>query len=157
MPADDVEREDIQRADDLAAQCIRETVKVANVQPHPPPPKGRRAPWIAMLAGVAVIAVQVPTLRASFKATPSIRLGPAPIDEGTEACIDRLWEISGLIQEGELPGDLPAVGLTDPLTHAPYVVRPVDGELVVECPNPALHALAELRVTESQPVPEAVP
>ena len=104
---------------------------------------------------LAVLLVQLPMLRASFAAKPSLHAGVPVDDPATEACIDMLWEMSALVQQREPADAIKRLGFTEPVSHQRYAVTDVDGVMVVACPNPEVHGLRSLRVTATDPMPEA--
>jgi hypothetical protein len=120
---------------------------------------GRRsmgAPWIVAAACLAVVVAEIPALRTALGSQPSLHAGAAVDDAGTEACIDRLWQLSALVRQGESADVIAGLGVTDPVTDAPYAVSRDERGVVVACPNPAAHGLTRLRITEAAPMPEAL-
>ncbi len=142
---------DLRAADDLAAAAMRENVEAPPVSHEPSAPARRRVGPIVAAACLVVVASQLPTLRVSFKSPPSIRVGATSTDADADACIDTLWRISALLQYGSFRGR----EIVEPVTRQPYVVRHVDGDTIVECPNPAAHGLRSLWVSAAHRAPEA--
>jgi hypothetical protein len=105
---------------------------------------------------VAIVLVQIPALRAALGPVPSLHDGAGAVDSETEACIDTLWRISSLVQQGEPAEAIAHMPFREPVTHAPYVVAMEDGVVVVACPNPGAHDLRRLRITAAAPMPEAL-
>jgi hypothetical protein len=145
---------DLQRADDLAAAAIREgeAVPPRPEAPHPGAARRHMGPVVALVC-LAIVASQLPAIMVAFDSPPSIRVGATPDDDGTEACVDTLWKISSLLQHRELE----EIALLEPTTQQPYVVRRVERDTVVECPNPHAHDLSALRVSAAHRAPEAQP
>lgn len=151
------EAESARLADALAAEFDREE---RGRPSHPrapvvPAAKTSRMPWVVSAVSVAVLLVQLPMLRASFASKPSLHAGVAVDDPAAERCIDTLWEISALVQQGESPEALRRLAFDEPVTHARYAITNENGGIVVACPNPQAHGLTRLRVTEDAPMPEA--
>lgn len=144
-------------ADALAAEFDREERR------HPAQPgapvaskeKTSRTPWVVAAVSVVVVLVQLPMLHASFASRPSLHAGVAVDDPETEKCIDTLWAISALVQQGESVEALERLAFSEPVTHAHYAIAHEDGGMVVACPNPQAHGLTRLRITEDAPMPEA--
>ena len=141
---------ELRAADDLAAAAIRDNVDAVAPE-RSSPRRGYVGPVVA-IACVVLFVSQLPALQAAFQAPPSIRVGDAGADADTEACIDTLWKISSVLQHGSLRD----TSMVEPLTQQPYRVRQVDGDTVVECPNPAAHNLHALHVSGAHRAPEAV-
>lgn len=143
----------LRQADDLAAEAIREEVAAApRVAPAARKARRPKGPIVAVVCGLVIVS-QIPALRGSFDAPPSIRVGNAPDDEHTESCIDTLWKIASILQHRPAQ----EIVLLEPMTQRPYVVRHVDHDTVVECPNPGAHSLRSLHVSAARRAPEAVP
>jgi hypothetical protein len=154
MATSEHENDGVRLADEIAAEFGRAEVRT---EPAAPARGPRVSPSsvIVAVASVAVMLVQIPALRAAFAPLPSLHDGAASTDAGTEQCIDALWRISALVQQGESKEAIARLSIREPLTHAPYAVSKDGGALVVECPNPAAHGLKRLRVRSDAPVPEA--
>ena len=106
--------------------------------------------WIILLACISIIAVQAPKLICAFKGEKPIRYGTYSTDARTDQCINNLWHISKLLQEGKLPGK----DILCPMSKKPYVVTTIEEDVAVCCPNPELHRLKEIRVTKKNPIAE---
>jgi len=103
-----------------------------------------------IVIGLAVIALQTPRLTASLQDGQPLRYGTYATDEQTDQCIENLWHISRMLQDGTaLPSDIVC-----PLSNKPYEIRESGADIVVRCPNPELHGCKELRVSTRHPVPE---
>ena len=155
-PALTVEEEALhhdQRVEALVQQCMREIVEAPKPQFQETPRRVSRLPWIVGIVGFLVIAIQTPALIAALKDTPSLRIGSYETDPLADACLKTLWQLSRLLQESEPL--TPAI--VEPVTHKPYEVKKIAGEIVVECPNPELHGLTALRISEHAPAPEVIP
>lgn len=142
---------DLRAADDLAAAAIRENVEKPPAQIDAKAPRRGNTGLVVGVVALIVFLTQLPALRSAFKAPPSIRVGAAETDEDTDACIDTLWKISGLLQYGSYRGG----EVVEPLTQRPYVVRHTNGDTIVECPNPGAHSLRSLQVSAAHRAPEA--
>lgn len=142
---------DLRAADDLAAAAIREDVAKPPPQIEAKAPRRGSTGLVVGIVALVVFVTQLPALRSAFKAPPSIRIGATETDEDTDACIDALWKISGLLQYGSYKGG----EMVEPLTQRPYVVRHTDDDTIVECPNPAAHSLRSLQVSATHRAPEA--
>jgi hypothetical protein len=144
-------------ADALAAEFGREATTRTSITGTAAVPTHRpsRTPWVIAAVSIAVIAVQIPSIRASLAARPSLHAGVDVEDAGTQACIDELWKVSALVRQGASAETLARLPLTEPLTHARYAVTREGDALVVACPNPTRHGLTRLRITDAAPMPEA--
>ena len=105
---------------------------------------------IIILIGVAVMALQTPRLIAALQEGQPLRQGTYATDAQTDQCIKNLWHISKLLQEGRLHTN----GTVCPVSNKPYEIRTTDEDVVVRCPNPALHGVKHIRVSKKNPVPE---
>ena len=152
----DEERDGARLADELAAQCIADDSAPKAAASAPAERRASRAPLIVSAVSLAVVLVQIPSLRASLAPQASLRAGVQETDRETDACIDTLWAIAAVLREGESADVLKRLPLSEPVTHAAYAVSEEGGEIVVACPNPRVHGLSRLRITEHAPMPEAV-
>ncbi len=144
-------------ADELAAKCIQEERTPTGLTAARDERAGARTPWIVALASLAIILVQIPSLKAALAPMPSLKTGIEAADAETEACIDTLWAMSAVLREGESGAALARLPFVEPVTRAGYTIAVADdGETVVDCPNPSVHGLRQLRVSSSAPVPRAV-
>ena len=103
-----------------------------------------------IVIGVVVMALQTPRLIAALKEGHPLRQGSYATDAQTDQCINNLWHISKFLQEGRLHTN----GMTCPLSNKPYEIRESGADIVVRCPNPALHGLKQIQVSKGHPVPE---
>ena len=103
-----------------------------------------------ILIGVAVMALQTPRLIAALKEGQPLRYGTHATDEQADQCIKNLWQISRLLQDGKKP---PA-DMVCPVSKKPYEIRESGADIVVRCPNPALHGLKQIQISKKHPVPE---
>ncbi|MBW2650006.1 MAG: hypothetical protein JRC66_03115 [Deltaproteobacteria bacterium] len=108
------------------------------------------AQCIILLACVAIIAFQMPKLFAAFKEYQSIRQGTYETDVRTDRCINNLWHISKLLQDGRLPGN----DIVCPASGSPYVIIKAGEDTVAHCPNPGLHGFSEISASRRSPCPE---
>ncbi len=157
MASGDHDVEGTRLADELAAEFGRETMRPAATisAREAPTPRPSRTPWAIAVVSLAVVVAQLPSIRASFAGRPSLYAGVEVSDADTRACIDELWKLSALVQQGASAETLGRLPLIERLTHARYTVGHEKDALVVACPNPALHGLARLRITDVAPMPEA--
>ncbi|MBW1702469.1 MAG: hypothetical protein JRJ69_01930 [Deltaproteobacteria bacterium] len=114
--------------------------------------------WIAaqliiLFVCVSIVVVQAPKLISAFteKEKP-FRYGTYSTDSRTDQCINNLWRISKLLQQGQMPGK----DIVCPVSKRPYMVTTVDGDLVVRCPNPVLHGFEEIMISKTNPMPELI-
>jgi len=149
-------------ADDLLCSSCRialaEEQIVADAEKAKKPPK-RKWLWPAMKIAVLVIALgvivfQYPRLITAFDPPKPIRLGSYATDAGADRCIANLWLISKGLGEGS---KTPENGMVCPVSVQPYRVEVVDGNRIVNCPDPKSHGLSLLQVSRKNPVPEARP
>ena len=109
--------------------------------------------WVALFICISIIAIQAPKLISAFTKTEKpIRYGTYSTDAGTDQCINNLWRISKVLQEGKLPGK----DVVCPVSKKPYVIDTKGGDIVVRCTNPELHGLKEVRVSKRSPRPEII-
>ena len=109
--------------------------------------------WVILAACVSVIAFQAPKLISTFTETEKpIRHGTYTTDAQTDQCINNLWHISRLLQQGELPGN----DIVCPLSKKPYKVTVLEDDVVVRCPNQEQHGFREIRVSKKNPIPELI-
>jgi len=110
--------------------------------------------FAVLVIALGVIAFQYPRLITAFDPPKPIRHGSYATDTGADRCIDNLWLISKGLGEGK---KAPEEGLICPASGQPYRVDIVDGNRIVNCPDPKRHGLSLLRVSRKNPVPEARP
>ncbi len=103
-----------------------------------------------ILAGVVIMVLQTPRLIAALKEGQPLRQGTYATDAQTDQCIKNLWHISKLLQEGQLHTN----GMVCPVSKKPYEIRDTGADVIVSCPNPALHGLKEMQVSKKLPAPE---
>ncbi len=141
------------------SQCIIELAEENITEPEDDtqkPPrhvKNRKkvvAQWIVLLVCVAIIAFQMPKLFAAFKEDQPIRHGTYETNALTDQCINNLWHISRLLQDGKLPGN----DIVCPASGKSYVIVKVGKDTVARCPNPGLHGFSEISVSRHSPCPE---
>lgn len=108
--------------------------------------------YLIILTGIIFIILQVPSISRSLQSEKPLRYGTYETDRAADKCISNLWEISGLLQQGQPPGD----DLTCPVSAKAYVLTRKNGRLTVSCPNPGLHRLRVLQVSRGAPVPVAL-
>ena len=122
-------------------------------------PQKRKWLWPAikiavLLISLGVIVFQYPRLITAFDPPKPIRLGSYSTDAGTDRCIENLWLISKGLGEGS---KAPETGMICPVSVQPYLAEIVDGNRIVNCPDPKSHGLSLLQVSRKNPVPEARP
>ena len=141
------------------SQCIIElaeeniTEPAEDTQKPPRPARSRKkvvAQWIVLLVCVVIIAFQMPKLFAAFKEDQPIRHGTYETDAQTDQCINNLWHISRLLQDGNLPGN----DIVCPASGKPYVIIKAGEDTVARCPNPGLHGFSEISASMLSPCPE---
>jgi hypothetical protein len=103
-----------------------------------------------IVIGVAVMALQTPRLIAALKEGQPLRYGTYATDAQADQCIKNLWQISRMIQDGKKPPS----DMICPVSKKPYEIRDTGEDIVVRCPNPALHGFKEIQVSKRRPVPE---
>ena len=108
--------------------------------------------WFILVVCTCIIIMQFPKLISAFKAEKPIRSGTYSTDAGTDQCISNLWHISGLMQQGKLPGK----DIVCPKSKMPYVVTSTAGDIIVRCANPKLHGFREIRVSKKNIRPEII-
>jgi CheY-like chemotaxis protein len=81
------------------------------------------------------------------------RFGPMATDSKTDQCLNNLWEIARMLQEGE---ELDP-SLKCPASGKPYKVSFERGKIIVRCPTPGRHGVSELLVSKDPPIPEVMP
>lgn len=106
--------------------------------------------WAILVVAVTIIVIQVPKIVVEFKDNKPIRSGTYATDAKTDQCINNLWRISRLLQEGRMPGK----DMVCPVSQKPYVLTTVRGNIVARCANPELHGFREMRVSKRFPRPE---
>ncbi len=148
------------KASQEAIQDLDQRIKEKEVKRQAGEEKKKRKNrlWIAaqliiLLVCVFIIVVQVPKLISAFteKEKP-FRCGTYATDTGTDQCINNLWRISKLIQQGKIPDKK----IICPVSKRPYMVTNIDGDVVARCPNPILHGFGEIRVSKKSPMPELI-
>jgi hypothetical protein len=105
---------------------------------------------IILLVCLATIAMQTPRLIAALKEDQPLRYGTYATDAQADQCIKNLWHISRMLQDGKKPSP----GMVCPVSKKPYEIRDQGEDIVVRCPNPALHGFKEIQVSKRRPVPE---
>jgi hypothetical protein len=104
---------------------------------------------VLFVIAAVVMSMQAPRIIAGLKDDKPIRSGTYATDAKTDQCIDTLWQISKLLQEGSLPGK----DAVCPVSKKPYGFTTVRGNLVVRCANPERHGFREMRVSKRAPGP----
>jgi hypothetical protein len=109
--------------------------------------------WVVLIVCIGIILYQVPMLiSAANKDVKPLRHGPYNTDAVTDQCIRNLWQISRLIQEGNLPDDT----LVCPASKKPFMVIQTKMDIIVRSPNPELYGFKDIRVSKKNPVPEII-
>ena len=141
------------------SQCIIElaeeniTEPAEDMQKSPLPAKSRKkviTQCTILLVCIVIIAFQMPKLFAAFKEDQPIRRGTYETNEQTDQCINNLWHISRLLQDGKLPGN----DIVCPASGKPYVIVKAGEDTVARCPNPGLHGFSEISASMRSPCPE---
>lgn len=107
---------------------------------------------VILIACIFLIAIQAPKLISVIKEQKPIRIGTYETDSKADRCIKNLWHISRMLQEGKLLEK----DIVCPVSKKPYVLRKIEGDILVTCPNPELHGLKEIRATKIYPCPEVI-
>src|SRR5262245_49248179 len=131
----DHEQDGTRLADEIAAQCIRENDRPPATATIAGGTRAARTPWIVVGVSVLVMLAQIPSLRASLAEKPSIHNGVVDVDPETEACIDTLWAMSALVQEGESADAIARLPFTEPVTRKAYRMMRENDQIAIECPN----------------------
>ena len=140
----------------FADKFIEEKNKLEDKELEKTPTRGRRVWRLILLClvflclGINIILIS--RMMNSLKGDKIIRKGTIETDAKTDQCIENLWRISRILQEGKLQGK----DLVCPITKEPYVVKQEKEDIVVCCPNPGRHGFKEIRVSRSLPVPELI-
>jgi len=109
--------------------------------------------WVVLLACVTVIGFQTPQLIASLiQEKKPHRHGTFATDARTDACIQNLWKISALLQQGQLPDK----SLLCPASSKPFTVTVLEDDIVVSSPDPAKYGFRAIQVSKKKPVPELI-
>jgi len=103
-----------------------------------------------ILIGVAIMALQTPRLIAALQEDQPLRYGTYATDERADQCIKNLWHISRMLQDGKKP----LVDMVCPVSNKPYEIKESGADIVVSCPNPALHGFQSIQISKKHPVPE---
>jgi hypothetical protein len=143
---------------EYCSRCMIERAEeyVPEAQEKPPIKREKKsktwliAQLIIILIGLAVIGLQTPRLIAAFKEGQPLRQGTYATDEQTDHCIKNLWYISRMLQDGKTPPP----DMVCPISNKPYEVMDTGEDIVVRCPNPALHGLKHIQASKKHPVPE---
>lgn len=134
---------------ELAEQYVTEEVKISKLKRIRKSRVWVTFLWIILFACISIIVIKGPKLISAFKEDKPIRYGTYSTDARTDQCINNLWHISKLLQQGKLPGK----DIVCPVSKNQYVVTAIEGDTVVRCANPELHGLKGIRVSEKGSVP----
>jgi len=135
---------------ELAEQYVPEEVEISKSKRIRKSRVGVVLLWIILCVCILIIAIQAPKLISALtKEEKPIRYGTYSTDAQTDQCINNLWHISKLLQQGKLPGK----DIVCPVSKKPYVVTTIEGDTVVRCANPRFHGFKEIRVSENDPMP----
>lgn len=108
---------------------------------------------LLLLASIVVIIFQAPSLISSIsRESKPLRHGTFETDKLTDACIQNLWKVSALLQQGKLPDKK----LLCPASQKPFNITETDGDIVASSPNPELYGFKAIRVSKRKPVPELI-
>jgi hypothetical protein len=109
--------------------------------------------WLVLIACLCIIAYQIPVFFSiNSSGEKPLRNGAYDTDDLTDQCIKNLWQISRLIQEGEMPN----TSLVCPASNKPYDVIRTDGDIIVRSPNPELYGFKDIQVSKKKPIPELI-
>jgi hypothetical protein len=135
----------------LAEENITEPSEDTQKQPLPARSRTKViAQWIVLLVCLTIIAFQMQKMFTAFKGDQPIRHGTYETDAQTDQCINNLWHISKLLQEGKLPGN----DIVCPASGKQYAIVTVREDTGARCPNPELHGFREISVSRHSPCPE---
>ncbi|OQX56276.1 MAG: hypothetical protein B5M53_02285 [Candidatus Cloacimonas sp. 4484_209] len=106
--------------------------------------------WVALSFFSVLIIINSIVLIRIFIHNKEVEFTPPELSKDAIMCMANLGEISELLKAGELPPDT----IICPVSGKPYIVRIVEGDTIVSCPNPELHHLKNLWVSAKHPKPE---
>jgi len=147
------------RGDAYCPQCLMERAEryISEDQEAKPPRKPFRntLAWkvfllLVLVLSVGVIVVQAPKIMNAFKDPKPLRMGTYETDAKTDVCIQNLWRISAMLQQGKTPG----AGIVCPATGNPYKISRTGAAFEAHCPNPNHHGFKDMKVSNRNPVPE---
>lgn len=123
------------------------------ITPLSPEEIARRKTLIILLVVIGVILLfRIYTIAPMFQAPKPLRLGVKFTDSLTDRCIEQLWVLSRDLQEKKLPKILPGC----PSSSEPYILKELEDDTIILCPTPEQHGLAELSVSLTLPIPNAI-
>lgn len=149
---------------ELEQMALKSGGKVTSVEIKEPltPEEKQRRITLGIVLGVLILFMgwRIYALAPMVAPEKVLRHGTLNTDAVTDRCIEQLWALSRLLQEGKLPDTLPSC----PLSGRSYLLVTTSGEedfgdsgdTEIRCPNPEEHRLASLSVSLHQPVPRAV-
>jgi len=106
-----------------------------------------------LVASIVIIIFQAPNLMTVInKGNKPLRHGTLETDKRTDACLQILWKVSALLQQGRLPDKT----LLCPASQKPFMVTEIAGDIIVSSPNPELYGFKAMRVSKKNPVPELI-
>jgi len=105
-----------------------------------------------LLAFTGLIAFRIPSVISAFEDDQPIRKGTYATDAETDQCIENLWKVSRMLEDGILPDKT----MVCPASGKPYIVLEDPANTTVYCPDPQAHGLKEIRVSRMFPCPEVV-
>jgi len=108
--------------------------------------------WVALVLSLLFLFYRVQIDYQVFKPAQPHRLGTYETNAGTDKCIEELWQISRMMQDGKLTETMPLC----PVTLKSYVMVKTDENTVITCPNPGEHGIENLYVSRKSPVPVVV-
>ncbi|MFC1857567.1 hypothetical protein ACFL9U_06000 [Thermodesulfobacteriota bacterium] len=109
--------------------------------------------WVVLILCIGIILYQAPLLISAVKSdVKPLRQGPYNTDTLTDQCIQNLWRISKLVQEGKLPNDT----IVCPASKRPFMVVKTKTDIIVRSPNPELYGFKSIQVSKKKPVPELI-
>ncbi|RKX58945.1 MAG: hypothetical protein DRP37_07265 [Thermodesulfobacteriota bacterium] len=113
---------------------------------------GIKFQWIILIFCIFLITTQVPALFSVFKEEKYVESAPYTSNSQTDQCVDNLWYISKLLQQGKSLGK----DMVCPMTGKPYLVTTTEDDVVVCCPNPEKHGFKKICISKKDPMPEIV-
>lgn len=122
------------------------------VLPTPEEITKRKVILILLSFIILILLFRIYTIAPMLQSPRPIRLGVSVTDASTDKCIEQLWILSKNLQDGDLPHILPVC----PSSSKQYIVTELEDDTLINCPAPEEHGLAELSVSLSLPIPNAL-
>ena len=116
-------------------------------------PQSRIGPGVGtfvLIAGLVIIGMSAGNFISALEPDRPQYRGAKDLDSVSEACIENLWKITRLIQDGALQWPK----MNCPATGQPYRIVHKSGDTEVSCPSPGKHNVSRMWVSRKSPVPE---